>query len=115
MKKKRAKEVYTLADLRQWESIDPPVRLRVFADPVAHSLSPPMQNAALKTCKIDMQYARFQISPDELQSALDLLRELNFVGVNLTTPHKIAASKLMAEVDDNAKRIGAINTVKVGN
>src|SRR5438309_2746307 len=115
MKKKRAKEVYTLADLRKWESIDPPVRLGVFGDPVAHSLSPQMQNAALKTCKIDMQYARFQISPDELQSALDLIRELNFVGVNLTTPHKIAASKLMDEIDDNVRRTGAINTVKIDN
>ena len=115
MKKKRAREVYTLADLRKWESIDPPVRLGVFGDPVAHSLSPQMQNAALKTCKIDMQYARFQISPDELQSALDLIRELNFVGVNLTTPHKIAASKLMDEIDDNVRRIGAINTVKIDN
>jgi len=115
MKKTRAKEVYSLADLRKWDSIDPPVRLAVFGDPVAHSLSPQMQNAALKTCKIDMQYARFQISPDELQSALDLIRELNFVGVNLTTPHKIAASKLMDEIDDNVKRIGAINTVKIDN
>jgi shikimate dehydrogenase len=115
MKKKRAKEVYTLADLRKWDSIGPPVRLGVFGDPVAHSLSPQMQNAALKRCKIDMQYARFQISPDELQSALDLIRELNFVGVNLTTPHKIAASKLMDEIDDNVRRIGAINTVKIDN
>src|SRR5436853_1529600 len=115
MKKRRAKEVYTLADLRKWESIDPPVRLGVFGDPVAHSLSPQMQNAALKSCKIDMQYACFQISPDELQSALRLIRELNFIGVNLTTPHKIAASKLMDEIDGNAKRIGAINTVKVDN
>jgi shikimate dehydrogenase len=115
MKKKHAKEVYTLADLRNWGSIDPPIRLGVFGDPVAHSLSPQIQNAALKACKIDMQYARFQISPDELQSALDLIRELNLVGVNLTTPHKIAASKLMDEIDDNARRIGAINTVKLDN
>jgi len=115
MKKTRAKEVYSLADLRKWDSIDPPVRLAVFGDPVAHSLSPQMQNAALKTGKIDMQYARFQISPDELQSALDLIRELNFVGVNLTTPHKIAASKLMDEIDDNVRRMGAINTVKIDN
>src|SRR5438270_12944805 len=113
MTKKRAKEVYTLADLRKWESIDPPVRLGVFGDPVAHSLSPQMQNAALQTCKIDMQYARFQISPDELQSALDLIRGLNFVGVNLTTPHKIAASELMDEIDDNVRRIGVTNTVKI--
>jgi shikimate dehydrogenase len=115
MKKKPAKEVYTLADLRKWEEIDPPIRLGVFGDPVAHSLSPQMQNAALKSCKIDMQYARFQISPDDLQSALDLIGELNFVGVNLTTPHKIAASKSMDEIDDNARRVGAINTVKVDN
>ena len=113
MKKKRAKEIYTLADLRRWENIDPPIRLGVFGDPVGHSLSPQMQNAALKACKIDMQYARFQISPGELQNALDLIRELNFVGVNLTTPHKIAAGKLMDEVDDNSRRIGAINTIRV--
>jgi len=115
MKKKRAREVYTLADLRKWESTDPPIRLGVFGDPVAHSLSPQMQNAALKTCKIDMQYARFQISPEELQSGLDLIRELKFIGLNLTTPHKIAASKLMHEIDDNARRVGAINTIKVDN
>ena len=115
MKKKRAKEVYALADLRRWKSIDPSIRLGVLGDPVAHSLSPQTQNAALKACKIDMQYARFQISPDELQSALDLIRELNFVGVNLTTPHKIAASKLMDEIDDNVRRIGATNTVKIDN
>ena len=115
MKKKRAKEIYTLADLRRWENIDPPIRLGVFGDPVGHSLSPQMQNAALKSCKIDMQYARFQISPDELQSAFKLIRDLNFIGVNLTTPHKIAASKLMDEIDGNASRIGAINTVKVDN
>ena len=113
MKKKAAKEVYTLADLRRWKNIDLPIRLGVFGDPVGHSLSPQMQNAALKACKIDMQYARFQISPDELQNALDLIRELNFVGVNLTTPHKIAASKLMDEIDENVRRIGAINTVRV--
>jgi shikimate dehydrogenase len=113
MKKKRAQESYTLADLRNWEKTDPPIRLGVFGDPVVHSLSPQMQNAALKACKIDMQYARFQISPEELQGALELVQELNFIGVNLTTPHKIAASKLMDEIDDNARRIGAINTVKV--
>src|SRR5437016_4939652 len=115
MKKRRAKEVYTLADLRKWEIIDSPVRLGVFGDPVAHSLSPQIQNAALKTCKIDMQYARFQISPNELQSALDLIRELNFVGVNLITPHKIASSKLMDEIDEKVRIIGAINPNKIDN
>jgi len=115
MKKKRAvaKEVYTLADLRDWHDADPPVRLGVFGDPVEHSLSPKMQNAALKHCKIDLQYARFHISPDELRGAIDLIRKLEFIGVNLTIPHKIAALGMVDIADENAKRIGAINVVKV--
>jgi shikimate dehydrogenase len=114
MKKKRAapKEVYTLADLQNWQDVDPPIRLGVFGDPVAHSLSPQMQNAALKHCQIDMQYVRFQISPDELREALNLIRDLKFVGVNLTVPHKIAALKFVDDLEESAKSIGAVNAVK---
>ena len=115
MKKKRAiaKEVYTLADLKDWHDVDPPIRLGVFGDPVKHSLSPRMQNAALRHCKIDMQYARFQISPDELREAIDLIRKLEFVGVNLTIPHKIAVLRLIDVADENVRRIGAVNVIKV--
>src|SRR5438309_9479567 len=115
MKKKRAiaKEVYTLADLKDWHDVDPPIRLGVFGDPVEHSLSPRMQNAALKHCKIDMQYARFQISPDELREAIDLIRKPEFVGVNLTIPHKIAALRLLDLADENVRRIGAVNVIQV--
>ena len=115
MKKKRAvaKEVYTLADLRNWHDVDPPIRLGVFGDPVEHSLSPQIQNAALKHCKIDMQYARFHILPDELREAIDLIRKLEFVGVNLTIPHKIGALELVDTADENVKRIGAVNVIKV--
>ena len=115
MKKKRAiaKEVYTLADLKDWHDVDPSIRLGVFGDPVEHSLSPRMQNAALRHCKIDMQYARFQISPDELREAIDLIRKLEFVGVNLTIPHKIAVLRLIDVADENVRRIGAVNVIKV--
>ena len=115
MKKKRAiaKQVYTLADLKDWHDVDPPIRLGVFGDPVEHSLSPRMQNAALRHCKIDMQYARFQISPDELREAIDLIRKPEFVGVNLTIPHKIAALRLLDLADENVRRIGAVNVIKV--
>lgn len=113
MKKKRAKEVYTIADLRSWEVIDPPIRLGVLGDPVAHSLSPQMQNAALKACEIEMQYGRLQIAPGELEESLRLIPTLDFVGVNLTVPHKIAACALMDDTDENARRIGAINTIKI--
>jgi len=117
MKKTRTTERYMLADLENWEEmahdIYPPIRLGVFGDPVAHSLSPQMQNAALKQCDIDMEYARFHIRANELRSALRFLRELDFVGINLTVPHKIAAFEQVDEADETATRAGAVNTIRL--
>jgi shikimate dehydrogenase len=114
---KQTTERYTLADLEHWQeatrNIDPPIRLGVLGDPVAHSLSRQMQNAALRTCKIDMQYARFHIRQNELRAALRFLRNLDFIGVNLTVPHKIAALAQVDEVSESARRIGAVNTIKI--
>jgi shikimate dehydrogenase len=108
------KEVYTLADLKSWKAkAKAPVRLGVFGDPVAHSLSPQMQNAALEKCGLEMRYARFEIGPSDLPAALELLPKLNFVGANLTIPNKMAALELMDEVDDTARQIGAVNTIKI--
>src|SRR5438128_2526857 len=108
---------YTLADLEHWSDVtrdvDPPVQLGVFGDPVAHSLSPQMQNAALGAYDIHMQYARFHIRANELRSALLFLRKLGFVGINLTVPHKIAAFMQIDEADESATRMGAINTIRV--
>jgi shikimate dehydrogenase len=113
----QAIERYTLADLEKWREItrdiDPPIRLGVFGDPVAHSLSPEMQNAALRACEINAQYARFHIRPNELRSALRFLRNLDFVGVNLTVPHKIAGFGQIDEADESASRVGAVNTIRV--
>lgn len=108
---------YTLADLERWgeatRDIDPPIRLGVFGDPIAHSLSPQMQNAALRAFEIKAQYARFHIRPAELQSALGFLRELDFVGVNLTVPHKIGGLTQVDVVDESANRCGAVNTIRL--
>jgi shikimate dehydrogenase len=117
MKKKQTTERYTLADLESWRetagAVDPPIRLAVFGDPVAHSLSPQMQNAALRACEIDMQYARFHIRANELRSALRFVRDLDFIGINLTVPHKIAALAQIDEPDESASRVGAVNTIRV--
>jgi shikimate dehydrogenase len=108
---------YTLADLERWyeisRDVDPPIRLGVFGDPVAHSLSPQMQNAALGAFEIKMQYARFHIRPNELRSALRFLRELDFVGINLTVPHKIAGLTQVDLADESARRCGAVNTLRL--
>jgi shikimate dehydrogenase len=108
---------YTLADFEKWSEvsrdIDPPIRLGVFGDPVAHSLSPQMQNAALRAFELNMQYARFHIRANELRSALRFLRELDFVGINLTVPHKIAGLTQIDAADESASRCGAVNTVRL--
>ena len=119
MEKKQTTDRYTLADLENWSAVagnlEPPVRLGVFGDPVAHSLSPQMQNAALRACEIDMQYVRFHIRANELRSALPFLRKLNFIGINLTVPHKIATFAQVDEGGESAMRAGAVNTVRVRN
>src|SRR6476619_6844279 len=108
---------YTLADLERWSeitrNIDPPIRLGVFGDPVAHSLSPQMHNAALRASEINMQYARFHIRATELRSALRFLRELDFIGINLTVPHKIAGLAQIDVAGESATRCGAVNTVRL--
>jgi len=104
------KDFYTLADLEKWDERE--IRLGVIGDPVAHSRSPQMMNAALQHCGLQMQYARFQIAPDELEQALELFASHKFVGVNLTVPHKVSALGLMTETDDVAREAGAINTVR---
>jgi len=108
---------YTLADLEHWSEIardiDPPIRLGVFGDPVAHSLSPQMQNAALRALEINTQYARFHIRVNELRSALRFVRELDFVGINLTVPHKTAGLTQIDVADESANRCDAVNTVSL--
>jgi shikimate dehydrogenase len=117
MKNTQTIERYTLTDLEKWDDVtrdvNPPIRLGVFGDPVAHSLSPQMQNDALHACGIEMQYARFHIRRHELRSALLLLRRLDFVGINLTVPHKIGAFAQIDEADESATRAGAANTIRV--
>ena len=117
MNEKQAIDRYTLADLERWSeitrNIDPPIRLGVFGDPVAHSLSPQMQNAALRAFDINTQYARFHIRANELRSALRFMRELDFVGINLTVPHKIAALTQIDDADESASHCGAVNTLRL--
>jgi len=109
------REVYTLEDLRRWpeatRDLEHPVRLAVFGDPVAHSKSPQLHEPALRACGIDSHYVRLHIKPEELQEALDLCQKHDFIGVNLTIPHKQEAIPLLDEVDEPAQFLGAVNTV----
>ena len=111
-----ARDLYTVADLRDWPAatagVEPPLRLAVFGDPVAHSASPPMQNAALAARGLHARYTRVHVRPGELAEALRLAACHGFLGVNLTIPHKEAALSLVDAVDGAATRLGVINTVR---
>jgi shikimate dehydrogenase len=117
MKRKQLSEVYTLADLKDWpgatHGVQPPVRLAVIGDPVTHSFSPQMQNAALKEAGIPAQYTRVLLREDELQDGLELFRRNDFIGLNVTLPHKESVVSLTDEVDSDAGEVGAINTIAV--
>ena len=62
--------------------------------PVAHSLSPRMQNAAFAALALDLAYVAFDVPPDRLDAAVRGLAELGFAGANVTAPHKLAVAKL---------------------
>jgi shikimate dehydrogenase len=83
----------------------------IFGDPVAHSLSPLMQNAALQAAGIDAVYVPFHVTPAQLRDAVQAIRPLGILGVNLTIPHKEQACSLVDELDPAAALIGAVNTI----
>lgn len=85
--------------------------LGIFGDPVGHSLSPVMQNAALQAAGIDAVYVPFHVLPEQLPAAVAALRALQIRGINATIPHKEAICPLLDELDTDAALIGAVNTV----
>ncbi|MHA1108013.1 MAG: shikimate dehydrogenase [Alphaproteobacteria bacterium] len=81
--------------------------------PVDHSRSPQLHNFWLDRYGIDGAYVPLAVTPENLSAALGALPALKFAGVNVTVPHKEAALALVDAVDDNARRIGAVNTIVV--
>ena len=79
--------------------------------PVAHSLSPRMQNAAFAARALDWAYVGCDVEPDALAEAVAGLRALGFAGANVTIPHKRGVAELCDELDDLAARSGAVNTL----
>lgn len=94
-------------------ALNPPARLAVFGDPVAHSASPPMHNAALRHLGLPWQYVRLRITPEELATALRQLSAAGFLGVNVTIPHKTSVLPYLHSVEPAAQRMGAVNTILV--
>jgi shikimate dehydrogenase len=83
--------------------------------PVAHSLSPPMHNAAFAALGLDWAYVPLPVRPDDVEQALKGLAALNFVGANVTVPHKQAVMRYMDELSEAARITGAVNTIHLQN
>ncbi|MCD4810149.1 MAG: shikimate dehydrogenase [Methanosarcinales archaeon] len=83
----------------------------VFGDPVEHSLSPVMHNAAYKALGMDCEYHKFRVTPDDLEGAIKGARAMGFGGLNLTIPLKEKALGIV-EPDTMAQAIGAVNTIE---
>lgn len=108
--------VLTLSDLAAWSRAG--TSLAVLGHPIKHSISPPMHNAALAALATRdagfaaWKYFRFEVPPDDLPRALELLHAKCFRGVNLTVPHKVIAFDRVAQVDTAAQPVGAVNTLR---
>lgn len=85
--------------------------LGILGWPVEHSLSPAMQNAALQKAGLDYVYVALPVQPKHLGDAVAGLRHMGFAGWNVTIPHKSEILPLLDDVHEDARVIGAVNTV----
>ncbi len=89
--------------------------LCIIGNPIEHSMSVTMHNAAIQNLGINYLYVAFNVFPNDLQNAINGLRSLNIKGASVTIPHKISAMKYLNKIEPMAKNIGAINTIKNDN
>jgi len=83
----------------------------IIGDPIEHTLSPAIYNAAFKLLKMDLVYVPFRVRRSELGAAIEGLRSLGALGINVTMPHKSLVLRFLDRIDDAAREIGAVNTV----
>jgi shikimate dehydrogenase len=85
--------------------------LGIIGDPVEHSLSPVMHNAAIANLGLDYIYVPFPVKPGDLATALAGFNAVNLIGFSITIPHKQEIIPLLTEISEDAANIGAVNTV----
>ena len=83
----------------------------IIGDPIEHSMSPVMHNAAFEKLGLNYLYVPFRVKKEELGKAIAGMRALNIRGLSVTIPHKVAVIPFLDELDPLAQRIGAVNTI----
>jgi shikimate dehydrogenase len=87
--------------------------LCIIGHPISHSMSPLMHNIALNDLNLDYVYVAFDVTPKNLQYAINGMRALNIRGMNVTIPHKVTVLSYLDSIDPIAQKIGAVNTIKL--
>jgi 3-dehydroquinate dehydratase / shikimate dehydrogenase len=101
-----------MRDLYRFDAIGPDTRIYgVVADPVAHSLSPIVQNAAIAAAGLDAVYVPFRVPADQLDTFLTEAGRWPLAGLSVTIPHKEAVLANCSQQDDLVRSIGAANTL----
>ncbi|WP_018923684.1 shikimate dehydrogenase [Salsuginibacillus kocurii] len=83
----------------------------LLGSPVEHSMSPLMHNRAFNRLNLPHRYHAFDVEPDKLGEAVESLKVLGVAGWNVTVPHKVSIMEHLDEIDEEAEKIGAVNTV----
>jgi len=83
----------------------------VIGDPIEHTMSPAMHNAAIRETGVDFVYTAFRVKADELGKAIRGMQALGIKGLNVTIPHKVAVIEFLDKLDPLAEKIGAVNTI----
>jgi shikimate dehydrogenase len=83
----------------------------VIGDPIEHTLSPIMHNAAFEAQKLDYVFLAFKVKSAELENAVNGIRALNIRGLNVTMPHKSSVLKYLDRIDLSAQIINSVNTI----
>ncbi len=89
--------------------------LGVIGDPIAHSFSPDMHNAAIGALKADYAYVAFRVDPSEVGRALNGMKAFGIRGLNVTIPHKRAVMEHIDRISEEALAVGAVNTISLEN
>jgi len=97
--------------MRNKDTLAKAVLCGIIGDPIEHSMSPAMHNAAFEKTGIDYLYLPFRVKKEELGGAIEGMKALNIRGLNVTIPHKVDVIRFLDELDPLAEKIGAVNTI----
>jgi 3-dehydroquinate dehydratase/shikimate dehydrogenase len=101
-----------MREIYHYDDITPETELYgVIGDPIAHSLSPLIHNAAFQQAKMPKVYLPFRIPREDLGSFLDDAAELGIRGLSITIPHKETVLKRLGKIDGAVRGVGAANTI----